>query len=84
VVCSSQSTEQHHVKTRGSGGTDDPWNLMPVCRRDHTRIHQEGLAKVAKGNLSLLTWLVENGWVFNKERKQWRHLAIPQSLEKEF
>lgn len=29
-------TEAHHVKTRGSGGGDEPWNLLPLCTEHHT------------------------------------------------
>ncbi len=29
-------SECHHVRTRGSGGTDDPRNLLPLCTGCHT------------------------------------------------
>lgn len=28
--------EAHHVKTKGSGGGDDPWNVIPLCTNHHT------------------------------------------------
>nr|BFD58939.1 hypothetical protein CKG001_10460 [Bdellovibrio sp. CKG001] len=28
-------SEVHHVKTVGSGGGDDPWNLLPLCVECH-------------------------------------------------
>jgi len=29
--------EAHHIKTRGAGGGDDPWNIIPLCANDHTQ-----------------------------------------------
>lgn len=34
--------DKHHIKTRKSGGSDEPFNLIPLCRKHHTEIHQIG------------------------------------------
>lgn len=28
--------EAHHIQTRGSGGGDDWWNVIPLCQDHHT------------------------------------------------
>lgn len=29
----------HHIETRGSGGDDDPGNLVCLCRKHHNAVH---------------------------------------------
>lgn len=62
----------HHIKTRGSGGTDDEWNLMPLCQQCHNKVHAEGLTKFSR-NLYVEKWLKENGWEFNVFLERWVH-----------
>jgi len=52
----------HHVKTRKSGGTDEPHNLMPLCSWCHTAIHKIGLVSMSKKNSKVHNWLLSNGW----------------------
>ena len=52
----------HHVKTRKSGGTDEPHNLMPLCAWCHTNIHKIGLVSMSKKHASVHNWLLRNGW----------------------
>ena len=33
----------HHIKSRGSGGSDDPSNLILICWRCHRKIHDGNL-----------------------------------------
>lgn len=61
----------HHIKTRKSGGTDDAWNLMPLCRQDHTRVHGLGLKKFVTQYKPVAYWLIENGWEFDDFRGKW-------------
>jgi 5-methylcytosine-specific restriction endonuclease McrA len=41
-VCAKTPVDVHHVKTKGSGGGDELFNLMSLCRICHTRFHQMG------------------------------------------
>ena len=34
-----EQTDIHHIKTRGSGGTDNPSNILALCRLHHTQFH---------------------------------------------
>jgi len=38
----------HHVKTRGSGGSDGIWNRLGVCRAHHEEAHTVGMAEFRK------------------------------------
>lgn len=67
----------HHVKTRGSGGTDEAHNLMPLCAWCHTKIHQIGTTSMSKKYSNVHNWLIENGWEINAGK--WIH--HPQGLD---
>lgn len=39
-ICGKKgATENHHKKSKGSGGNDTEENLIEVCRICHTKIH---------------------------------------------
>jgi hypothetical protein len=61
----------HHVKHRGSGGTDDKWNLMPLTTEMHTRVHMFGLVKFAEMFSGVKKWLIENDWEYDDFLKKW-------------
>lgn len=43
AVCGARApSDPHHLKSRGSGGGDEPDNLLSLCRRHHTEVHQIG------------------------------------------
>lgn len=35
MACGRYGAEAHHVKTVGSGGGDDAWNVIPLCPEHH-------------------------------------------------
>ncbi|MGZ3742748.1 MAG: HNH endonuclease signature motif containing protein [Pseudobdellovibrionaceae bacterium] len=38
IACGNpRDVEAHHIKTKGSGGGDDPWNVIPLCSDCHTQ-----------------------------------------------
>jgi len=61
----------HHVKTRGAGGSDDKWNLMPVCIAHHNAIHMKGTSWMAFTFQGVDRWLQKHGWVNDSFRKKW-------------
>ncbi len=73
IVSGSPNSELHHVKTRGAGGTDDAWNLMPVSSSLHRLIHSQGLKKVSDDFPQVRKWLVNNGWDLCPVTFKWRH-----------
>lgn len=61
----------HHVKTRGSGGGDKAWNLMPLCREAHTEVHKIGLRRFSEKYPIAKDWLINNGWTICELRNKW-------------
>jgi hypothetical protein len=35
-------SEVHHWKSKGAGGSDHPYNLLPLCREHHDEVHRIG------------------------------------------
>lgn len=65
----------HHILTRGSGGPDYDWNLMPLCGNHHTEIHLKGMTYFADKFPTIRTWLLFYKWEFNSFVKKWRRFA---------
>lgn len=63
MVCGNPA-ERHHIKTRGSGGTDDDWNILALCRLCHIKIHQIGNYKFCEKYPKILRELKKKGWIF--------------------
>lgn len=71
LVCGRGEADPHHLKSRGAGGDDVEWNLIPLCRNCHTAIHKMGLTTFAKTQSVVKEFLVKNGWELLND--QWRH-----------
>jgi len=75
IICgknTSKDTCWHHLKTRGSGGTDDSWNMVPVCFNHHTAyFHLKGLTFTANKFKKVHEFLINNGWIFDENRSKW-------------
>lgn len=77
VACSRVADCFHHVKTRGAGGPDEPWNLMPLCQAHHNEIHMKGNNWMVTKFPDVAEWLFAKGWLFDLFRKKW----LPPSKE---
>jgi hypothetical protein len=42
AACWGSADDLHHIVSRGAGGTDEEWNLLPLCRRCHVDYGQLG------------------------------------------
>ena len=62
----------HHVKSRGSWGHDEYWNLMPLCRKHHIQVHNIGLINLCHRYPNVKDWLISNNWELLRER--WKHV----------
>jgi hypothetical protein len=62
LVTGKALPDLHHVKTRGAGGGDEPWNLMPLSREAHSEVHFIGLTRFAEKYPTVRKWLSDNGW----------------------
>lgn len=75
VACRFVGVDLHHIKTRKSGGSDEPHNLMPLCHRHHVEIHALGIKKFSskKGHVHVLSWLLKNGWTYDPFFNKWNN-----------
>lgn len=70
LVCGKMA-ENHHVKTRGSGGNDDIGNLMSLCRECHTEVHNIGLTTFVQRH-HLQANMVRRGFFLCEITNKWR------------
>jgi hypothetical protein len=61
-ICYKPATDKHHIKTRGSAGTDDDWNLLSLCRLHHSEIHRIGTNRMILKYSHLKEILAKKGW----------------------
>lgn len=54
-----------HVISRGAGGPDEEFNVMPLCRKHHQVQHKRGWPVFAALNINVWTWLLNHGWEVN-------------------
>lgn len=66
-ICGRWPSDPSHVKSRGSGGPDTPWNVVPMCREHHREWHQIGPSKFLRKYppfeflLKYMGWEIETG-----------------------
>lgn len=62
VACGAQPSDPAHIKSRGAGGGDECWNVIPLCRGDHQAQHRMGWVTFARKNWSVFDWLLRHNW----------------------
>jgi hypothetical protein len=68
-ICNRVPCDPAHIKTRGSGGPDEHWNLMSLCRVHHTEQGQLGFFKMCQKYPFFHQFLAGKGWVFDGNKK---------------
>jgi 5-methylcytosine-specific restriction endonuclease McrA len=71
LIC-GKSSEAHHLHSRGAGGGDYKWNVVPLCRREHNAIHKMGINAFADKHPEFRFWLDAHGWNFDEDRDRWK------------
>ena len=75
VACGKTETrmsiDTDHIKTKGSGGSDDDSNKWLLCRQDHTLKHNHGLNWLVKKYPRLRNILVDKGWKYDLVIGRW-------------
>lgn len=46
-ICGAQPVDGHHIITRKTGGAEEEWNYLALCRADHQLFHMLGRASFA-------------------------------------
>ena len=64
VACGRRPVDRAHIKTQGSGGTWDDWNIMFLCRWHHSESHALGWSEFSMRYPLVHFELVRKGWCF--------------------
>lgn len=62
LVCFSLNPDRAHIKTKGSGGSFDDWNIMLLCRFCHQEQHKIGIITFIEKYDSVKTYVESKGW----------------------
>lgn len=71
LICGLIGVDAHHLITRGSGGPDKDWNLVPLCRKHHVEIHSIGMTKFGEEHHIFELFLKAHDWHYNEWSKKW-------------
>ncbi len=69
IICGLDS-ERHHIKTRGSGGTDHENNIMMLCRNHHIECHKIGLKTFVR-SYNLKSYMESKNWEYFDVLGKW-------------
>lgn len=64
-----------HIKSKGSGGGDYIWNMVPFCRKHHSDQHQLGWPRMIRDFPILKIELETRGWFLEGDKLR-NHLHI--------
>lgn len=76
-LCSSNAQHRHHIKSKGSGGPDDDWNMMELCAHCHSHIHFIGLSEMVRRRPILREEIIRRGFEYCELRGKW---FLPKQL----
>ena len=65
LICRGRDSDAHHIRTRGAGGGDNWWNVIPLCRAHHTEWHNIGAIRFLNRYPDALEFLGKLGWQLN-------------------
>lgn len=78
LVCHRPS-DPCHIKSKGSGGPDAAWNLIPLCREHHSMQHKVGIVTFIKRYFYVYTTLIQLGWKLENDML-WHPKCIPETF----
>lgn len=64
-----ETLDRAHIKSFGSSGCDDDWNLLNLCRADHSWQHSQGWKRFSERYPSIMDILEERGFYFDSFNK---------------
>lgn len=73
IICGRQGCDPCHLKSKGSGGQDESWNVFPACRVHHSESHSIGITSFSEKYVQFRNWLLANGWEYDENRRKWTH-----------
>ena len=73
IITGKVGCDLHHWKTRGAGGPDESWNLMPLSHDKHLEVHAKGKKWFCEKYPAVRHWLLNHGWDYCWLMCRWRH-----------
>lgn len=64
LVCGFTPVDVAHVRSKGAGGGEEAWNLMPLCRMHHREQHSMGFETFLDRYQLVKSHLQKLGWEF--------------------
>jgi hypothetical protein len=68
-VCRYRPTDPCHIISRGSGGPDEPYNVISLCRKHHQLHHSLGWFKMCEEHPFLKQEIYQRGFRFDGNKK---------------
>jgi len=67
----------HHIKSIGAGGTDDDFNIAPLCPDHHNMtidsVHKMGIMSFARKHPEFKEYLLSKGWEYCDVTEKFYH-----------
>lgn len=77
VICRKPApSDPSHIKTRGSGGPDEAFNVWPKCREHHSEWHGMGSLTFLKKYPHFAYLLQQVGWEITETADLWHPRLI--------
>lgn len=81
-VCGKKGpNDASHIKSRGSGGPDEPWNIVSHCRLCHIKWGRLGWKKFIEKHPAFGMKLIGMGWVLDEELLGLWHPNLERGVE---
>jgi hypothetical protein len=64
LACGAIPVEICHIRSRGAGGPDEAWNVIPMCVRHHRAQHALGWSALFQVFPKLKREIIAKGWEF--------------------
>ena len=69
VSCGYPKTDKAHIKSKGSGGGTEDFNILELCRVCHDASHRQGWWMICETSPRIKRALREKGWSFNEHKR---------------
>jgi hypothetical protein len=62
LACGNSKVDPAHIRSRGAGGPDEEFNLLPLCFKDHRLQHDRGWKAFIAKYPHVGAELIARGW----------------------